>query len=107
MFAFANIFCYYVNRYYRIKGVDIMSNFDLSTYSKHKIKTRQIIEESNSLNIPTELKKVYKVLSKKGKGIDEICSKLDMPSSKVLSSLTLLVIQGHIVQYPDNIFAKK
>ena len=67
----------------------------------------QITEESNSLTIPTELKKVYKVLSKRGKGIDEICSKLDMPSSKVLSSLTLLVIQGHIVQYPDNIFAKK
>ena len=65
------------------------------------------LEKKNSLNISPELLKVYKLLSKRGKSIDEICSKINMPASKVMASLTLLTIQGYIVQYPGNIYAKK
>lgn len=79
----------------------------LKFYSLINCSEENNVECKKSSKIQPELLKVYKVLSKRGKSIDEICSKIDMPASNVMSSLTLLTIQGHIVQYPGNIFAQK
>ena len=77
---------------------------------QYSIECDSEIDDNNECGIdkvPKELMEVYKVLSKRGKCLDEICAMVNMPTSKVISSLTLLVLQDFAIQYSNNFFAKK
>lgn len=56
-------------------------------------------------NIPEEYMPVYHCLNQKGKHIDEICMELKMPASKVMATLTILEMEGHISEHPGHIFS--
>lgn len=54
--------------------------------------------------IPENLKEIYDSIDKKGKNIDEISRLIKKSPWEVLSSLTILEMQGMIKRYPGNIF---
>lgn len=91
-----------------INSEDVIRHFKKSkTNISNTLKNKKDTEIINNIKVPNEFKNVYDVLNKKGENIDEICRKLDCDLNEILSKLTMLEMQGYIVQYPGKIFARK
>lgn len=90
----------YSHKLYKLKKAEDLKN---DNYESRKIKR----DNMSKIYVSDELKSLYDAVTKKGISIDELCEKTNQSAQKILTQLTMLEMQGIIVQYPGKIFAKK